>query len=490
MGIDYDDTGSETPAQAVASATFKSAVVNSVVQTYTTSGIAISASDVQDVDTRYESSDSSFLVEKRKKRRRSGESMLGRKNLQKLHSASSSSSTTSGSAHVSLNVKVPATASARGMTASSMGSALNTAALSSNLQKNAQAANPSMKVSKVDVDPPHVVTPPISAAVQHLEEGDGDISLRMSRGHYCAADKLTGFRRRGPCAQLLVENRNDRGSLGNGAITRTSTDISRYQCEDDCLNEAGCDAFSLDSRAYDSTGAVIQEDNLCCTLFANCTQLYGSAKANTDTQAMWSLLGYRVDRDSDKLTPEISSGVQKNADDVLNNHDIDSGEYFVTATEGTDVVRQYWRLPFENPSYQLLRRIRIFDVEESTGLDGLDTGDTEIVILSGGAGDEQAEEVVWPVGGEGNKISAAGTDILLKPSRQARAIEVRSKRAKVALESVQIDAVDVDRVSTAAQAEFETVGNVIQLGAVSDLKHQVSSVVARMRSFYQDLLGR
>ncbi|CAD7959876.1 unnamed protein product [Amoebophrya sp. A25] len=388
--------------------------------------------------------------------------------------------------------------------------------------------------------------------VPPLHAGDGDISLRMSPGYYCAIEDLEYLSRRGPCRQ---HNGGSASSSGNGS-GKAQEFTSKYQCEDDCLNEGGCDAFSLDLNAYNADGTAVSLSDMCCTLYTNCTLVHVDGRRNgggrgdgagqtslvfgqtsnkgsnywsnsttfPEDQAFFSMLGYRVQYDTVSDTV-ISSGSADAAERVLNAvllSNVSNGQptsnsrvivrharvpginttenetdavatYFATTENGTDAEPQFWRLPFQADANHLLRRIRIFDVADGTGLDGLDRGHTELRILSGVPDSNKTlEEVVWPLGSQEptSGIPESGLDILLKPSRQALGIELRSTKTIVAVRGIQLDAVDVERVSAAAQAEFDTVGSLMQIGGVYNLEQHVSDIMHRMRNFYEDMLGR
>ncbi|CAD7938641.1 unnamed protein product [Amoebophrya sp. A25] len=392
-----------------------------------------------------------------------------------------------------------------------------------------------------------------------LLPGDGAMSLRLPAGHYCEFQDRRHTGRRGPCGRILMEQEAvqgtspaSRGSLGllnsrNQGITPKH--VSVYNCEDACLGEPNCDAFSLDLRAYDypNSNAVLYEDDLCCTLYVNCTGQhikYQEPSADWEkfptNQVLFAMLGSRLLAAQDGISTEISSGNLTSAQRVVNHPKallplsgpatgvsglavasqvstpapsnngssviigsnntgggvvtFDHEDFFLTdgnAGSSASQQPQFYRILFDDPRRRLLRRLRIFDVPDSATTAHIHDGDTEVAILSGDPNTTtMTEEILWPNQDSYYLIAADGTDMRFAPARQVSGIEVRSRNGNpVAFRGLHIDMLNVDLISQATRAEFDTVASMLQGGKrVPDLEGSVSSTLDRIRLVYEGLL--
>ncbi|CAD7933170.1 unnamed protein product [Amoebophrya sp. A25] len=334
------------------------------------------------------------------------------------------------------------------------------------------------------------------AAAQEDLDGDADLSLRMRNGRVCTA--FSQFGRRGPCAENSFHGPS-RGDLG----TMDNVTVSKYQCEEDCLAAGDCNAFALDLRAYHHDGTIMNQNAMCCTLYSNCTAGADDAGAYNNSHAFFNLLGVRLKNATFRDDPAGSvSASGGNADDakelarmpgtVAWKHDTAVYQGATSSFNSTP----YWRQMFTVPKYQVIRRIRLYNLN-ATDLasfgDFLDSDGVELILLTGPDESDGApkEEVVWPVvGRRAGGVSANGTDILLQPARQARGLELRAKTSKLALGGVAVDVVNIDGVSLSAREEFERVGRGLQSGHYENLQQEVSSLITRMHTFYKGMLGR
>ncbi|CAD7957367.1 unnamed protein product [Amoebophrya sp. A120] len=312
---------------------------------------------------------------------------------------------------------------------------------------------------------------------------EGILSKLQEPGVYCKSQ--TAFGRRGMCS--TPDETNQDTDLADAAAT-----VSLAQCEEDCIAR-DCDAFSLYLAAYYEDGQVKDSTEECCTLYTNCEWDTATNPA-TDWAfgyQFYMMLGSRL-RDPAVELNATASSTQDNyiATMPLTMAPVtDVAEPANTCMQTGENGVEFWTLSMAGGP-RMVKRLKLFNrkIDPGAGVEDILSTSTDFYVIKGTtpAGAPIEEKI------EHGSISESGTEIVLKPARQATGFKLQSAvdNKKLVLCGIFVDVVNVDDVAKEAQDTVQKVSNAIVNSPVEDLEGTVDEMMRSLQDKTADLLGR